>query len=248
MAFSDNYIAMIDGATSKTLHDVKGMTGGSFVAKVIQECLPRMPGALDGAELVEAITQKVDALLPDIAWKQERPNAVAAILSLQSMSITTVGDIGVMINGHGAFHEKEIDQVMSRARSAYSQAIIAEHPHRLEQLRSSDPGREFIFPLLSSQHVFQNNAESAYGYGCIDGTSVPMKFIEVANISSGDEVVLATDGYPALCQSLGEAEAYLSQSLKEDPMRIGAAMGTKGFNSATQASFDDRSYLRIVIN
>jgi hypothetical protein len=247
LAFSDAYIAVIDGATSKNSQTFNGFSGGAYVARIIEDSLSVIQPGLSGSDLIAEISKIVDNHLAQTSRSERRPSAVAAILSLHAKTITRVGDVGVMINGIGAIPQKTIDQIAANARAAFTRAELARGKIKLDTIKRCDPGRAFILPLLEAQYVFQNNASNIYGYGCIDGSDVPSKFINVTRLSVGEEAVLATDGYPILCRTLTEAEAKLSRSLRDDPMRIDNDLGTKGYDPETQASYDDRTYLRIVL-
>jgi glycerophosphoryl diester phosphodiesterase len=58
----------------------------------------------------------------------------------------------------------------------------------------------------------------------------------------GDRIILASDGYPELFDTLEETERYLFQMLTKDPLCIHELRGTKGVRPGNQ-SFDDRSYI-----
>jgi len=81
------------------------------------------------------------------------------------------------------------------------------------------------------------------GFGAIDGQDVPQRFIEIIPVKPGEEVVLATDGYPQLLPTLRETEEALAQDLLRDPLRIGQHKATKAV-APGQTSFDDRAFLR----
>ena len=64
-------------------------------------------------------------------------------------------------------------------------------------------------------------------------------------MTPGDEVVLATDGYPVLCPTLQATENALAQLLHDDPLLIHHYQATKAHMHGNN-SFDDRAYLRVV--
>ncbi len=57
------------------------------------------------------------------------------------------------------------------------------------------------------------------------------------------QIVLASDGYPALKETLAESEAALRELIKNDPLCFRENMGTKGLVKGND-SFDDRTYIR----
>ena len=59
-------------------------------------------------------------------------------------------------------------------------------------------------------------------------------------------MVLASDGYPCLCDTLAESERLLSDLLHSDPLCIGTHCATKGWMEGS-FSFDDRSYISFTV-
>ena len=67
--------------------------------------------------------------------------------------------------------------------------------------------------------------------------------VEVFALNENSEVVLASDGYPFLKETLKESEEELLKVLKEDPLCCTLNPSTKGIVKGNR-SFDDRTYLR----
>ena len=59
----------------------------------------------------------------------------------------------------------------------------------------------------------------------------------------GQDIILASDGYPFLKPTLAESENALAAQLDSDPLCIRSFKATKGLASGNK-SFDDRSYVR----
>ena len=64
-------------------------------------------------------------------------------------------------------------------------------------------------------------------------------------VSSLNEVVLASDGYPFLKPTLAASEAALAEQIANDPQNIHFFIATKGIVEGNK-SFDDRTYIRFV--
>ncbi|OXM99713.1 hypothetical protein [Bifidobacterium vansinderenii] len=109
---------------------------------------------------------------------------------------------------------------------------------------SPDPAREMIMPFLRLQSRFANR-RGEYGYFVFDGFTDPKYPIRTISIRPGDEVVLASDGYPKLCPTLAESERELERLRREDPHLVCEFRTTKGFTPSLE-SFDDRTYIRFV--
>ncbi|QHQ35440.1 protein phosphatase 2C domain-containing protein [Algicella marina] len=241
-------VAVLDGATSKSGQRLNGKTGGKCVVDALIHYLQEMPVGLDGRALVDGLSAAVrEALETTVLWA-DRPNAAIAVLDLESMRVTRVGDIGLMIGDRKYAATKKIDVIASQARAAFTHALLCQREADATDISVEDPGREFILPLLKLQSVFQNDAGSPYGFGAIDGRTVPEAFIDTFELPLEGEVVMCTDGYPILCPQLEAAEHVLHESLANDPMRIGMFAGTKGYDAKSQNSFDDRAYVRLSIN
>lgn len=107
-----------------------------------------------------------------------------------------------------------------------------------------DPARELIMPFLRLQSQFANR-RGEYGYFVFDGFTDPEYPIRTISVRPGDEVVLASDGYPKLCPTLAESERELERLRREDPHLVREFRTTKGFTPGLE-SFDDRTYIRFV--
>ncbi len=82
-------------------------------------------------------------------------------------------------------------------------------------------------------------------YAAIDGFSIPDDGVVVEPIPDDvTQIVLASDGYPFLRQSLTESEQCLADLLQRDPLLFRDYKSTKGL-VAGNASFDDRAYVKI---
>ena len=121
--------------------------------------------------------------------------------------------------------------------------VIRQHPERrltcsAEEVRRHDEGRDQIInDIIASMHD-QNKT-----YAVIDGTPIYINGVKVISVPEDAEVVLATDGYPFLCDTLAESEERLRQLLVDDPLLISRYKATKAYMEGNR-SFDDRTYIR----
>src|SRR5687768_15367822 len=90
----------------------------------------------------------------------------------------------------------------------------------VEDLLEYDTGRDFIQPFLKRQYRFQNNPHAgSFSYAAADGFPIPDDGVVVEPIPDDvTHIVLASDGYPCLRQSLAESETYLIELLQRDPL------------------------------
>lgn len=187
----------------------------------------------------------------------ERLQANVVIYSEARHEIWLFGDCQAMINGKRISRMKRVDILLAELRSFVFQAQAADHastggenpvpppPSATSTAVFADPGRDAIMPFLKMQTNFANQ-RGEYGYFVFDGFTDPRYPIYVAPVHAGDEVVLASDGYPVLRGTLDASEAELLRLRRKDPLLIREFKDTKGF-SPTLESFDDRTYVRFVV-
>lgn len=240
---TDDFIAVIDGVTAKGRRLFNGESGGKAAAKAVYDAIKNFSPDITVSEAVQNITEKVSALYD----KNEEKGGAAAgviILSIARKEIWNIGDCQCIINGEKYLHEKEIDRVLSEKRAEILENAIKNGATE-EGLLKNDVGREAIFPQLKEQHKYANT-DGTFGYAVFNGTPVPESLIITYKLTKGDTVVLASDGYPVLCETLAESEALLQKELSENPLCYKTYKSTKGLNPKN-SSFDDRTYIKIKI-
>ncbi len=244
----DSFAAVFDGATDKTDVLYDGVPGGRFAADALVRAMEGMEPEISSNECVATLTIALaDAILESGPSRQPRdePSASAVIYSAVRSEIWRVGDCSWSVNGQPSLGRKLIDEIVANARAALLNALLI-GGSTLDELRSSDPGREMTMPLLEEQYRFRNvaNPGQILGFGALDRTPVPARFIEVTSVGPHCDVVLASDGYPRLLPTLADTEEALAQDLAHDPLRIGQFKATKAV-AVGQISFDDRAYVRL---
>src|SRR5699024_899233 len=176
------------------------------------------------------------------------PKAVMAVYSKYYNEVWIVGDCQCFVRGKVYNNSIKIDEIASYARSIYLEAEL-KSGKSIENLKRKDTGREYIAPLIRSQQYFQNTKPTdEYSFEVINGYPIYQSEICKIQLSESDrEIVLASDGYPFLKQTLEESEEALKITLKEDPLCFRQYKSTKGLSSEN-ISFDDRTYIRFKIN
>ncbi len=224
---NETTIVLSDGATDKSGQDFDGRTGGELAAELVVEvCLNT---ELIGEELINEVSGKLSAL-----YEKINPNAltdsayrfaatvVVARLSGDQLIITQVGDSSFRINGSNAYtNNKIVDALTANTRKEY-----------IEATGDIAGSRDFIMPLLKVQHVHQNNNESPLGYGVIDGSPVPSKFIKTYTFNQSDvsTLELVSDGYYGVFPTETTIDAYevLHETIEQtDPNKCGEFVSTK---------------------
>lgn len=236
---TDTIVAVFDGETDKRDNAQDNPSPGRVAACILAEAATELPEDCHPAIIVKYLCRAIASVsTPDV-----EPVAVGAILDLNTRSLVRVGDISIGINGVFNSSHKRIDKIAGQARAA----LLLSELHSgatVDYLRSTDPGREMILPLLRAASKWRNQSDLEFGFGAFDGRDIPAEFIDVFEIPSGSDVVLASDGYDNPQPTLAESEKLLAESIQRDPLRLGPPPGTKGVH-VDNCSFDDRTYVRV---
>lgn len=247
---NDAYIAVIDGATSKTGRLWKGKKGGLVAAECIATQLSTMPARRSAEMVMDSLNEAImdyytNAGVVELMRSNpiERFSASVVIFSRHKRQLWFLGDCEALIDGVHHTNTKIVDDVKSNARAMYIEGLIA-NGSSVDKLCKRDLGREYILPLLEMQFAFQNTKTgSDFDYGVLDGFYTDSKHIKVINLVGMPEIVLASDGYPILCHTLAKSEKKLQKILKDDPLLFRQHKSNKGM-TAGNVSFDDRAYIR----
>ncbi len=248
IVITPDFIAVLDGVTSKQCPPIDGKTGGRFASGEVACLIEDFPVDITAIEAVKRLNAGLRAAVSfktQLPAGVEPPSVVAAIYSRALGQIWRVGDLALMMDGVINDGGKEVDRVASAAR-AFAIEIALSEGRRLDDIALHDIGREQIMPLLKGQHFFANRL-GPYGYAVIDGSSVPEGMIEIFDVRETRELVMASDGYPEIFGTLAESEAFLAEVLHEDPLLFRKFKSTKGLQPGN-ISFDDRTYVRFLTN
>lgn len=244
------YIGVIDGATSKSDFRQEGMTTGQWAGQLVEEAVRSLPPLSAGPDAAAAITRRIARFYEENGlWDrvrqhpEQRLTASAVVYSRHRKEVWLVGDCQCLIGGRSFTNGKRIDTLLAEVRSVYLEARLLQGIPQ-EALLEHDSGRDVIRPFLVEQSVFQNLPSSAspYAYAVFDGFPLPPSALRILPVAPGEQVVLASDGYPRLFPTLADSERYLNELLQKDPLCIRSYKSTKGMYKG-QCSFDDRAYV-----
>lgn len=247
-----HFVAVIDGATSKTERRWDGQTGGRIGAYTIKSAFDQVPYDATARQTIDILTAALQNLYErydDLQTLQANPvqRAIASLIvvSFCRNEVWFVGDCQCLLNHEQLTNNKMIDEIASRARSAFLEVEICTGK-TVEELLRQDTGRAFILPLLERQMVFQNNPSAGpYWFSVLDGFQVPDEGIRIQSLPYDIRtIVLASDGYPYLKDNLEESEQALQEILQNDPLLFRAYKTTKGMKEG-DISFDDRTYIKM---
>ena len=242
-----DYVAVIDGSTSKTQHPLRAdISNGRLAMTTIASFIQEMPGDVDCLWFCQSITRHIQKLYQEYGidrstltrHPERRVTASAIIYSVRRKEIWMVGDCQCMVDGVPFTNEKPHEQANAERRAQVIRHALAEGRTTVEQLRHEDIGRRAILPAILHSCRRQN-----LDFAVIDGFDIAMNHVRMLLVPTAQEIVLASDGYPLLFEDLASTEAYLQETIKEDPLFISRHPATKGVMAGNQ-SFDDRSYVR----
>ena len=275
MVVTDDFIAVIDGSTSKTpKHLNPDMKNGRYAMMLISEYIQeelKADASVD--EFCQGVTayiyNKVYEKLGVEEWLKEHPEerltASAILYSRTRNEVWMVGDCQAIIAGKLYENGKPYEEKIARKRVE----LIA-------QGLSPAEARKQIEPLLIEAMLSGQNQT----YTVIDGFPIYREGVKVVSVSdscsvqdsvpasdscsvqdpvscsgsasasdtipsSSSEIVLASDGYPFLEPTLAASEAALAEQIANDPQNIHSFIATKGIVEGNK-SFDDRTYIRFV--
>ena len=269
MVITDDFIAVIDGSTSKTpKHLNPDMKNGRYAMMLISEYIRE---ELKADASVDDFCQGVTAYIYNKVYEklgveerlkehpEERLTASAILYSRTRNEVWMVGDCQAIIDGKLYENGKPYEQEIARKRVEL-----------IEQGLSPAEARKQIEPLLIEAMLSGQNQT----YTVIDGFPIYREGVKVVSVSdscsvqdsvpasdsvpcsdsvsasatisvSSSEIVLASDGYPFLKPTLSASEAALAEQIANDPQNIHSFIATKGIVEGNK-SFDDRTYIRFV--
>lgn len=249
-----DYVAVIDGSTSKGTLDYGEKKSGRIAMEIIKDSIANLRPSCTMRDAVNELSAKIDAyyLSHDIVKEvqkhpENRLTASLVVYSVNRQEVWQIGDCPCLIDH--AFYEnpKYWEVPLAQARALFLEKELAEGKN-IQELQKEDTGREYILPLLRHSIIYQNDEEhTQYGYGVIDGFPVPNRFLRKYQVAGAHQIVLASDGYLHLFPTLSQSEQYNREMLAKDPLCIGKHKMTKGIMMGN-TSFDDRTYIRIQIN
>ena len=238
-------IAVIDGATSSSRR-LNGKKSGRVAMEVLRDGFPALADEPDPVVLLgklSALLRESRASAGQELGPEWCPRASIVFYQRGYRRIVSYGDCQAIINGRLLTSQKLIDVENAEIRCRALKGALAGGA-TVEELRRNDIGRAAIQERLSRQHAYENRP-GRYGFPVMNGERPLAEMVRTWAVCPGDEVVLASDGYPALRPTLAASEAELAGILQRDPLCISENPQTKGV-APGQRSYDDRCYVRMV--
>lgn len=252
-----DFIAVIDGSTSKTPHHLSpDMKNGRYAMVLISEYIQH---ELKPESTVEDFCEGVTSYIYNKVYRQqgieeqmqahpeERLTASAILYSKAKNEVWMVGDCQAIIDGKLYENNKPFEDIVARRRVEL-----------IRQGFTPQEARKTIEPLLIQAMLEGQNKT----YTVIDGFPIYQKGVKVVSLNAPQknvetdvadslplptkEIVLASDGYPFLKPTLTESEEALAHLLAYDPQCTHEFIATKGIVVGNK-SYDDRTYIRFQI-
>lgn len=247
LVITNDFIAVIDGSTSKAKHRYSIlMSNGRYAMKIISRYIRKMPANTSCHQFCIGITRAINKhygrRIAELAvHPEERMTASVVLFSRLRREIWMIGDCLCLVNGKLFENSKPYEQTLAEMRAARIKELLAEGKTQ-EELLTNDKARASIIP-----HMLEEMKKQNITYSVIDGFPIPEQLVPVITLNfNPHEIVFASDGYPILCPTLDESEGQLAHQRETDPMNIGQFKATKGFTPGN-LSFDDRTYIRFTI-
>ena len=244
---TDDFVAVIDGSTSKSpLQIDPSVKNGRLCMLLISDFIRGMKGDTTCSAFCNEITQYIADVygahdMYTTRWQAhptERLTASVIVYSKARNEVWMVGDCQCIVDGQLHENLKPGEAMIANERAEYIQEMLKKG-RRVSDLQLIDDGRKAILPQLIASCEMQN-----IEYAVVDGFPIPLDKVKVISVKDKDlPVVLASDGYPFLSDTLERSEGKLQELLCEDPLCIDKFKATKGLMRGNK-SYDDRSYIR----
>ncbi|MFC6348349.1 hypothetical protein [Vagococcus carniphilus] len=246
----ENFIAVIDGVTDKDSTYAWKDKPGKVCKDIIMKRISQLPHNINSNDFFYAITDAISAQYQEnknffISNNNDRLQATIILFSAYWQEIWIYGDSKCLINHVEINNEKEIDKINGEIRSQVLTTYYKINNIPFSQILEEDIGRKAILPLLKNQSKLANS-DHELGYPVLDGINFNHHYLKKITVSPNDTIVLASDGYPVLKNSLKESEKHLESIIELDPMMFHQYKSTKGIKP-NQSSYDDRTYIKFIV-
>lgn len=246
LVVSEHFIAVVDGVTSKSDFTYQGKTTGKLASEIISKQLECLPEDATVQTFITEVNRRFEEFYQEVEFpysKREKGlQAVCVVYSKYFNEIWLIGDCQVSVDGRVYLNPKKSDDILAEFRSLVLN--IWEKEEAVDEVQKRWV-RELILPWILNATIFANDDTTEYGYACINGEPIPENLIQTIVLEKdvSHEVILTSDGYPRVEQSLEEAEQYLKEILQTDSDCFKQYKSTKGIQKGCQ-SFDDRTYVK----
>lgn len=242
---SDKIVAVIDGVTTKSDNLYDSFKSGKIAKDILLNTLEKIDAKMPLEETFLILNSALKKYHDSYGKEREYFSAQIIVYNDYYKEIWNFGDCNCMINNTFHNHDKFYDTITSNARILYNESRLKEG-YTINDLLENDLGAEYIKPLLQAQYLFDNDSDSIFGYPILNGNNIDTNKVNVYKLNIGDEVILASDGYPIIENTLKKSEDFLKKVLEEDPLCMNLYKSMKGLKQGN-ISYDDRAYIRFIV-
>jgi hypothetical protein len=248
---NENYIAVIDAYQARGWRAWDGKPAGIFAKDSIVSEFDALPAGLSATDAVQVLEEQLQVQSAravesmDDAEVISYPMARLLVYSVALGQIWRLGDSPFVVDG-------ELHRSMSQALQEAVKKRCEVMDHFLKNVRSdlkdlvnNDYGRSAAMDLIVAEEHRVDGVEVLSGRPNVD-MDMLLSNIEVFTVEKGQEVILATDGFPHILPTLDESEDWLAAQRARDPLFIKDFQSLRGA-SDDEAGYDDRSYVRFIV-
>lgn len=245
---TDDYIAVIDGSTSKAARQLsEDMPNGQLAMTLVKKVIEELPPKSTLSDFCLTATHRIREIYAqhhiDIerlkVHAEERLTASVVVYSVMRQEIWMIGDCQCLADEAYYDQPKPMEEAIAAERSSIIHKMLTNGTHTISSLMTHDDVRDIIVEQIIDSCKWQNIL-----FTVVDGFDIPIEKTKCIDASQCREIVLASDGYPFLYPTLKETETALSRLLHDDPLCINQYKATKGLVKGN-LSFDDRAYIRL---
>jgi len=256
LVVTPNFLAVIDGSSLAAHERFNNMTGGRFAAQNIAQNIGKLPHDIDAPNAVDFLSRNLRDALDSASAEQGQPRgrslaaAGMVVYSRHRNEIWGVADCPFAVDGQ--VHETQLKLAAQRAqlRKYLIHSEIADRKAKgqtesqiVADLLENDPTPNIIAKgIMANSRTFANNDDPVFGYGVINGDTVPRNHIRVVQVGQAREIILASDGYPKIFNTLAKTEQYLADVNARDPLCYLENPQPKAVKGGRY--YDDVSYMR----
>ena len=249
IAVTPDFIGVFDGVTSRAGLTLNGMSTGTFAAGVLAKALAQLPPDIGAPQAVLSLNNTLKEKSVEAAGAEGKtfaetwswPGAALLVYSRARKEIWRVADSTFVMDGKANYKFFPQETTVAELRRAFFCAKLAKGMTEA-QLLDDDISWDLITPIIGELKIFANH-DGPFGYGVLNGSTVPKVHIEVFPAVGAQELIFASGGYPTVLTTLADTEAELKRVLAEDPLMYRLHPQVKGVKKG-HVSFDDRSYIR----
>lgn len=247
---NENYIGVIDAYQARGWRAWDGKPAGIFARDIIvaglealiadtsaEDAIRTLEHALQGesAHAMQAMDDEVVAF----------PMARLLVYSVAHKQIWRLGDSPFAIDGELHYELSPALQEAAAKRCEVMKHFLENPKSDLKDLVNNDYGRSAAMDLIVAEERRVDGVEVLSGRPDVDIDTL-LSHLEVVDVASGQELILATDGFPRVLATLEESQAWFAAQRARDPLFINDFKSLRGA-SDDEAGYDDRSYVRFLV-